>query len=874
MVNSKAQSKKQQKKQNRGVDFKKIRRKVGKKLPPPKNATNTEIKSKAIILPEQSVAATKDGLAVNKKGLTLKELLQQTSHHNPKVRRDALHGIRDLFLNHPEELSLHKYAIMEKLRERISDDDTVVREVLYRLFKSVIFPACKEDNQGPLVSLLMAYVFNAMTHLRFDLRLTAFKFFDLIIQFYPATFLLHAEQILQRYEDTLHNKLLITSDWGSVKTVLASLLRCLELLSANDRDGASSDNNADERRLLHSFEPDLPTLSSGHSLVTAKLKGLLPNLICFFKDLFSLVQSAASLDMNSFESMLSILQSIDIAVRFLISGSLSRNQNVQKSSHDVALDGPLKALILRELLSLFPLHSMGTMSGKDEERLCTLNVVIAEIYLNIRECIRPPTSLEEEIFGFVVRVLLEKNLERRGRSFTEAKISLLPFIPRLLSMTSSWRTDLLQAFSDAFNDCKGGNALPIAFLAAVDEMILPGRNHACLDSCDPEVLNHQISWMRELPRLLSLQGEKNPSISEAVLRLLLRLGQCTCSNSSFGLEYDNMQYLLLEFFGSCPDKGSTTYGPFVKLPPVCQELAICCLYYFSHLDLPLLKSLSVCCQWNGLEPTILIRIIDVLDSSYVVGRIRVDHLISFFITLLSCYKVLPVKTSESTKSNHGTFMQLTRAVCSCLSRVGDRQTILQIVQEMTVDILISPSSVVSTTLDNKCALMRVLVTLDSKPTSLSENSLSRLSSFLPHYLVHLFSHIPRDGNEASLVDVNNSVRYYLTPCLFLFERCDRLLNIVLDEMASLISSKNDASDCSNIVRAIISFLSLINEDMKSREMLRQSKSEIKHVLQTIYPLQSSDEELKMTLHTRHELRSSYLQLNKLLTDSPLEVPPK
>ena len=41
----------------------------------------------AIILPEQSVAADKAGLAVNKKGLTLKELLSQTSHHNAKVRR-------------------------------------------------------------------------------------------------------------------------------------------------------------------------------------------------------------------------------------------------------------------------------------------------------------------------------------------------------------------------------------------------------------------------------------------------------------------------------------------------------------------------------------------------------------------------------------------------------------------------------------------------------------------------------------------------------------------------------------------------------------------------------------------------------------------
>lgn len=36
------------------------------------------------------MASEKAGLAVSKKGLTLKELLQQTSHHNSKVRRGIL----------------------------------------------------------------------------------------------------------------------------------------------------------------------------------------------------------------------------------------------------------------------------------------------------------------------------------------------------------------------------------------------------------------------------------------------------------------------------------------------------------------------------------------------------------------------------------------------------------------------------------------------------------------------------------------------------------------------------------------------------------------------------------------------------------------
>lgn len=57
---------------------------------------------------------------------------------------DALMGIKDLVLKHPAELKLHRYAVIDKLRERISDDDKVVREALYQLFKCEILPGCAE----------------------------------------------------------------------------------------------------------------------------------------------------------------------------------------------------------------------------------------------------------------------------------------------------------------------------------------------------------------------------------------------------------------------------------------------------------------------------------------------------------------------------------------------------------------------------------------------------------------------------------------------------------------------------------------------------------------------------------------------------------
>nr|GMC68352.1 testis-expressed sequence 10 protein-like [Ipomoea batatas]GMD36110.1 testis-expressed sequence 10 protein-like [Ipomoea batatas]GMD77940.1 testis-expressed sequence 10 protein-like [Ipomoea batatas]GME20879.1 testis-expressed sequence 10 protein-like [Ipomoea batatas] len=132
MVKSKAQSKKQQK---RGVDFKVFLSIC---------SFNLEVWDKIQAYCRLSVSLEKAGLAVSKKGLTLKELLQQTSHHNARVCKDALVGVKDIFLKYPVELKLHKLAVIEKLRGRISDDDKLVRETLYQLFKSVIFPGCVE----------------------------------------------------------------------------------------------------------------------------------------------------------------------------------------------------------------------------------------------------------------------------------------------------------------------------------------------------------------------------------------------------------------------------------------------------------------------------------------------------------------------------------------------------------------------------------------------------------------------------------------------------------------------------------------------------------------------------------------------------------
>ncbi|KAK0587618.1 hypothetical protein LWI29_025899 [Acer saccharum] len=878
MARSKAASSKKQQKQQkqRGVDFKKIKRKLGRKLPPPKNSTNTEIKSKAIVLPEQSVASEKAGLAVSKKGLTLKELLQQTSHHNAKVRKDALLGIKDLFQRYPAELKLHRYVVIEKLRERISDNDKVVRETLYQLLKSVIFPACKEDNQGQFVSLMMAYIFNAMTHLAFDVRLMAFKFFDLVVQYYPPSFSLYAEKILQNYEDILRKNQCYLQDKGKLKSSFAGLVRCLSLLPCNKRSIEICEKTFTGQGILHAFEPYVPTESAGFSPIINKLKDLVPVLVNCFQEFIPLVHSMLLLDTQSFDCMHYILHSIDLAIGFFVYGIRQGKPTLHGGPDGAIWDQTISSVLLKRFFNVFPLNATHNLSEKLDDRFFILNILIAEIFLQYSEWICPPAVLLEKFLEFIEDALLGKICSdtRSGKAvWGKHVLSLLPFIPKLVQQVASdWKFRLLQAFTMTFEDCSPESSLKLACLSAIEEMLVPTDEMVCPYAIDP-LFEHQIIWIRALPVLLILLDDKHPSSSQVVLHLLLRLGQHACMNSSFAWEYDNIQYSLSKFYSSCQEGGEICYGPFIRLPRDSQELSICGLYYFSYLDQLSLKSIASCCLCPELEPFVLFRIIEVLHSSFNHGHIQIADHMSFFITLLSRFKVYPEYIYPAVEndvkiSNRGTFKSLTNAVCSCLSQMGDDSLVFQILEKVILDQLLSKPP-----LDNACAMLRMLVMLDSKPTRLSEQSISTLSNYLSGYLIDVVHCNPEDDDDTTESAHIQTCCYYFLPCFFLFDRCHKLLKLALDVMGSQITESTTsplsqnyiqyAMDRSNRINAMVSTLVLMHKDAKVKKIISLFKVEMVHILQIVHSLQSS-EEANLNIEERHKIQCACDRL-KIIT---------
>ncbi|OWM74291.1 hypothetical protein CDL15_Pgr008605 [Punica granatum] len=587
MAGPKAKKKKQQQ-QKHGVDFKKIKRKVGRKLPPPKNATNIQIKSKAIILPEQSVAIEKAGSATSKKGLVLDDLLKQTSHYNSKVRRDALTGIKELILKHPGELKAHKFALIEKLSQRIGDEDRLVKETLYELLKL--------DIQGSLILRMMTYIFRAMTHFSVEARLMAFKFLDLVVQNNSSTFLFYAEKILQNYEDILRSDLFNMQDKSKVKNALLGLVRCLSILLCKSQEDGSHDKGAFSRR------------SRDVRMCIWKLKDLVPVLITRLLELLPSLRSMNSMGLRSLDTELYILQSINLALKFFI----TKFQKEQKSCHlqserdeirsqpDMVIWDQTVSPALMKLLANFPLHSTDQLSAKNQEKHSLLDAEITEIFFNFQEWIDLPTAITNKFLPYIEMLLVEKTSDgKRVRAAIREKqlLSFFPYIPKLLSqhVSDDWKYSLLQAFTQAFMDCNPESKLKFACISILEKMLIHGTE-TFLDPIDPAILDHQITWIRELPELLIALGDKHPSSSKVVLRLINHLGGSATVHPSFLLEYEGLKSPFQAFFSMSDGEG------------------------------------------NDLDPNLLFRIIEVLGRA---ENIQIADRLGFFVTLLSHLKVIP-----------------------------------------------------------------------------------------------------------------------------------------------------------------------------------------------------------------------------------------
>ncbi|KAL5216290.1 hypothetical protein ABZP36_007691 [Zizania latifolia] len=851
-------------KQRGGVDFKKYKHKVGRKLPPPKNATNTEIKSKAIMLPEQSMASERTGMAVNKRGLTLRELLQQTGHYNANVRRAALNGIKDIVAKHPSELTLHKVAIVEKLQERICDTDKVVRESLFNILQSLIFPSLKEDNAISMRStlfLLMANILNGMTHLSMDIQLMSFRFLELVVINFPSSFPRYAEQVFDNFLAVLSNNRIHLQDKNKLNSVLSGLGHCLSQVAYATENGDASN------RLIHSFSGrelwkcTLDEDNSGSraffmSNILTKLQSLIQILVNTVEVSASEFCAKPTIDAQSSEALLSALHCLNLICKICIC-EVKKPQMTFGISKTQFVPEWLESYMLVYLKKLWGVSR--SFHEKGDERYYVFNLKIVEIFLCSSACMDNIMFPAEE-FCLFVSSLLAKAKTLHNKDIMEKHLSpLITSIPDLVSnATDDSKGHLLEAFTDAFRDCKVDCKLILPYLDAVGKMLLPDISGITFTENDSGLECHG-AWVDELSGILLQSIDKAPSVTKVVLELLLRIGQYFPT-----MECGNLRSFI-RLFGVKSSSGRVELGPFVNLPRDCQELAISCLYYFSSLLPETIEPLASCSLSDVLEPTILLRIVEVLQSTYKAGNLCITEQLSFLSLLMARFRVHPgpfcTQEDFQKSSNLNTYKSLNRLILTSLSEMGDGSLVLELMWDnLSKEIAHKPS------LHNMNGLFRIIVTLDAGTCKLMNDDAIKI---IAGYLVDAAMDLSKTIELGFQSDKTRLFQYFIKPCIIIFCQNDKVLCCTLemlksfatgdDHRLSSVSKFGYPGELSHRICVVVTILIFLCNDRKLHKNLSLAKLVIKGILQHIRHMMDSNVP-DVTYEDKQKLRFAFEQL--------------
>lgn len=120
------------------------------------------------------------------------------SHPKSSVRRDALTGLRELFITSPSLLLPCLSQLTTLFAAQLVDHEESVRHALYLLLK-YIYQTVPSQQMAPFIELTLASVKCAITHIKESIRLSGMKVVDLLLTFYPELVQNYIHQLLPFY---------------------------------------------------------------------------------------------------------------------------------------------------------------------------------------------------------------------------------------------------------------------------------------------------------------------------------------------------------------------------------------------------------------------------------------------------------------------------------------------------------------------------------------------------------------------------------------------------------------------------------------------------------------------------------------------------
>lgn len=144
------------------------------------NATDTSFKAKTIAMPQQSILLDRSQSVTTRRKQTIPDLVQNTRHHAPGVRKDALLGMLELTQTYGDMMEVHGTTLIHSVLPLIGDEDVHVRATVAR-FLAAALEQMPARTFMPLASPMLLLTTSAMSHIMMPVRIDALRILDLLL---------------------------------------------------------------------------------------------------------------------------------------------------------------------------------------------------------------------------------------------------------------------------------------------------------------------------------------------------------------------------------------------------------------------------------------------------------------------------------------------------------------------------------------------------------------------------------------------------------------------------------------------------------------------------------------------------------------------
>mmetsp|Transcript_5776 Transcript_5776/g.35874 ORF Transcript_5776/g.35874 Transcript_5776/m.35874 type:complete len:892 (+) Transcript_5776:734-3409(+) len=658
-------------------DFRKLKRKVGKRIPKSANEVKLDLKVKHVHMPVQRMLQDEDDEGGGAAKYTFEQLLARTRHTNAHARREAVESLADTIARKPELLRLRLKEVVEALAERMADSEAHVRKAMNNVFEHTVLSNVDEKAMAPFLPLLVAHIAAAMTDIHRSVRLAALPVVEMLVRHSSRNLVRFATPFLEQYNDMLTRgyraKSVSAQNVESILRACESLDVFVDGLEQSLHPPAEKDNPSENSIQFDEFKdviaPDRwkrkGSVYSERSFSQASTSGPHGNTCASAQDAW-LTLGASLLDcwmectpsevctapnhlhIESLECISRLLSRIVRIQRNISMESITHASNGKQRGQLPPLDSFCRS-ILQRVIAYFPFaYPEVVVTGEILEAMCRLNASMADLLCSL-VCISTRLLDEpwkEKLFRFFPALasfycdalssgqLLKSDttagpteFKASAETLRAAQQSLFGNFEDILKFCHAHDYHLLlkntTALLEAQHSCRGSL---LGCMEAIN--ILTSPSHAILYG----ISDWHVRWAQQMPRIAVNFESKERKVSSLAVEIMSKIVRWIPSDHLSGMEHVLCSLFVSHTANTSAVGMRAEAGPIAGLSPASQMQVIDALYYLPTFSKESFKLLATFCLMQSTPSSLALRLLNVLKLKE--GDLEPNLYVSFLFTLL------------------------------------------------------------------------------------------------------------------------------------------------------------------------------------------------------------------------------------------------